>query len=322
MTTKKSIVIALGGNAILRPGEKGTFEEQLKNIEVACIQVAQLIVDGHQVVITHGNGPQVGNLLIQNEKCSQDIPPMPLDVCGAESQGLIGYMIQQTLKKILGKLDCHHEIVTLITQVVVDGRDNAFHNPTKPIGPFYSESYAKKIMNERNEKWIEDSGRGWRKVVPSPIPQRIVEAETIKRLIQDGVVVIASGGGGIPVVEESKGVYKGIEAVIDKDLAGMRLARDLNVDIFMILTDVSQVAINYGKHNQEWLDVLSLREAIEYQQQGQFKSGSMGPKVDACIQFVQRTKKIAIITSIDSVLEAIKGNSGTKIFYEPCSYDY
>ncbi len=321
MTTKKSMVIALGGNAILRPGEKGTFEEQLKNIEAACKQIAQLIIEGHQVVMTHGNGPHVGNLLIQNEKCSQDIPPMPLDVCGAESQGLIGYMIQQTLKKILGKLDCQHEVVTLITQVVVDREDNAFNNPTKPIGPFYSESDAKQIMRAKSESWAEDSGRGWRKLVPSPMPQRIVEADTIKRLIQDGVVVIASGGGGIPVIEESNGNYKGVEAVIDKDLAGMELAKDLDVDIFVILTEVSQVAINYGKHNQKWLDALSVNEAIEYQKQGQFESGSMGPKVDACIQFVQKTKKTAIIASIDSVLDAINENSGTRIFYEACRED-
>lgn len=319
MTTKKSIVIALGGNAILQPGEKGTFEEQIKNIEVACRQIAKLIIEGHKIVITHGNGPQVGNLLTQNERCSQDVPPMPLDVCGAESQGLIGYMIQQTLKRILSEQNCSYEIVTLITQVVVDEQDSAFCNPTKPIGLFFSEHHAKTIMNQKGERWMEDSGRGWRKVVPSPLPKRIVEADAIKKLIQDGVVVIASGGGGIPVIEKSEGNYRGVEAVIDKDLAGERLAVDLDVDIFMILTEVPKVAINFGRVNQQWLDLLTVDEAIEYQQQGHFQSGSMEPKVRACIQFVQKTKKTAIITSLDKVLEAIKGHCGTKIIYNSCN---
>lgn len=312
---KKSVLIALGGNAILQAGQRGTFEEQQQNIEIACRQIVEVIKAGYKVILTHGNGPQIGNLLIQNENCAELIPPMPLDVCGAQSQGFIGYMIQQVLGKVLRENNCQHEVATIITQVVVDRVDPAFKNPTKPIGGFFSEDYARKMMIEKSELWVEDAGRGWRKIVPSPQPQKIVETKIIEKLINDDVIVIASGGGGIPVIEEKVGIYKGIEAVIDKDLSGQSMAVDLNVDIFMILTDVAQVALNFGKPNQKWLESISQKEAYHYQHEGHFQSGSMGPKMNACIQFVEQTQKVAIITSIGKAMEAIQGTAGTKIVY-------
>lgn len=309
---KKKIVIALGGNAILQPGQKGTYEEQLLNIEIACRQIVELVKKGFQIVITHGNGPQVGNILIQNEEGSGQVPKMPLYVCGAESQGMIGYMIQQSLKKALVQNGYNNEVVTVITQVAVDKNDPAFRNPSKPVGPFYSEEKAKAEI-ARGESWIDDAGRGWRKVVPSPEPKMIVEAGVIKKLVNEGVVVIASGGGGIPVIEESKDTYIGVDAVIDKDLAGQRLAVDIGADTFVILTDVSGVAINYKKENETWLGDITLEEVYRYEVEGHFKKGSMGPKVKACAKFVEITKKPAIISSLDKLVDAIEDKAGTKI---------
>ncbi|NLP44592.1 MAG: carbamate kinase [Peptococcaceae bacterium] len=307
----EKIVIALGGNAILQPGQRGTYEEQLKNVERACEQIAELVVKGFNIVLTHGNGPQVGNILIQNEQGAKLVPSMPLDVCGAQSQGMIGYMLQRTLKKALANMGCKAEIATIITQVVVDRQDPSFGNPSKPVGPFYNEETAKAKM-AAGESWIEDANRGWRKVVPSPEPQKIVEAEVIKKLIEAGVLVIASGGGGIPVVEESDGVYRGVEAVIDKDLAGQRLATEIGADMFIILTDVPGVAINYRKENESWLRAVSLEEIRRYEAEGHFKKGSMNPKVKACLRFAELTNKPAVIASLDKLLEAIEGKSGTR----------
>jgi carbamate kinase len=309
---KKKVVIALGGNAILQPGQKGTYEEQIANVEVACQQIVELIKKGFQIVITHGNGPQVGNILIQNEEGAKLVPKMPLDVCGAQSQGMIGYMIQQTLRKILIQKGYNSEIVTVITQVVVDKHDPSFQNPSKPVGPFYNEEKAKAEI-AKGESWIEDAGRGWRKVVPSPEPKTIVEANIIKQLAQVGAIVIASGGGGIPVVETKNNVYTGVEAVIDKDLAGERLAVDVGADMFVILTDVSGVALNYRKDNETWLRNITLDEVNLYEAEGHFKKGSMGPKVKACKKFVEATNKPAIISSLDKLVEAVEDKAGTRI---------
>lgn len=308
----KTIVIALGGNAILQPGQNGTVDEQMENVDSTAEQVAELIAQGHRVVITHGNGPQVGALLIQQEAGRDRVPPMPLDVCGAESQGQIGYMLQQSIGKMLALRSIQRPVATVITQMVVDPNDPAFANPTKPVGPFYSAAYAEQRMKETGEKWIEDAGRGWRRVVPSPDPIRIVEQDAILSLVRTGAIVIANGGGGIPVIEKG-GLYKGVEAVIDKDLGGECLARDVGADVLLILTDVAHVALHYKTPHQVDLHTVQLDDLIRYQQEGHFKAGSMGPKVEACRRFVERGGEAAIIAQLDKAVEAIHGNAGTRI---------
>ncbi|NPV69169.1 MAG: carbamate kinase [Firmicutes bacterium] len=312
MSHGKTVVVALGGNAILQPGQKGTYAEQLENVRKTCEQVAAMMKDGCRVVITHGNGPQVGNILIQNEAGSGQVPAMPLDVCGAESQGLIGYMIQQSMTNILRGEGVNVPVVTVVTQMVVSRSDPAFAKPTKPVGPFYTEERARAAMREKGETWIEDAGRGWRKVVPSPDPIRIVERDVILSLVNSGAVVIANGGGGIPVVDEG-GRLVGVEAVIDKDLGGQRLAADIGADVFLILTDVPKVALNFRKPDQANLDLVTLDEVVRYQQEGHFKAGSMGPKVEACRRFVAGGGSIAIISSLDTAVEALKGKAGTRV---------
>ena len=308
----KTIVIALGGNAILQPGQNGTVDEQMENVDSTAEQVAELIAQGHRVVITHGNGPQVGALLIQQEAGRDRVPPMPLDVCGAESQGQIGYMLQQSIGKMLARRSIPRPVATVITQMVVDPNDPAFANPTKPVGPFYSAYYAEQRMKETGEKWIEDAGRGWRRVVPSPDPIRIVEQDAILSLVRTGAIVIANGGGGIPVIEKG-GLYKGVEAVIDKDLGGECLARDVGADVLLILTDVAHVALHYKTPHQVDLHTVQLDDLIRYQQEGHFNAGSMGPKVEACRRFVERGGEAAIIAQLDKAVEAIHGNAGTRI---------
>lgn len=309
----KTIVVALGGNAILQPKQKGTAPEQMANVHLTCQQIAKMIEQGYEVVITHGNGPQVGNILIQNAAAADKVPAMPMDICGAESQGLIGYMIQQNLGNLLREKGINRPVVTVVTQVVVDKNDKAFQNPTKPIGPFYSEEQAKKIMAETGFTMKEDAGRGWRRVVPSPDPKAIFEKEAIRRLIDAGCIVTASGGGGIPVVVKEDGKLMGVEAVIDKDLAGERLAEDVEADLFMILTDVPYVAIHYGTPEQKNLTRMTVAEARAYQKEGHFKAGSMGPKVEAAVRFVEARGSKAIITSLDNALEALEGKAGTVI---------
>jgi carbamate kinase len=306
----KTIVVALGGNAILQPKQKGTFEEQKNNIEKTCFHIAKLIKDGHKVIITHGNGPQVGNILVRHMETRAKVPPMPLYVCGAESQGMLGYMISQSLSNILKREGIDKQVCTIITQVVVDKNDPAFQNPTKPVGGFVTEQEAQEIMKATGDKWIEDSGRGWRKVVFSPKPKKIVELPVIKALVSQGTVVIASGGGGIPVFEE-EGVLKGVEAVIDKDSAGSLLAQQLGADMLMILTDVPQVAINFGTPEQKNLDVLTIEEAKKHLEEGHFGTGSMGPKVEAAIAFTEMGGN-AVIASLEELEEAVQGTAGTR----------
>ena len=313
MAQKGTIVVALGGNAILQPGQKGTDKEQIKNVYKTCVQIAAMIKEGYKVVITHGNGPQVGNILIQNGAGADKVPAMPLDICGAMSQGQVGYMMQQQLKNILQDMGIKIPVLTVVTQMIVDKNDPAFQKPTKPVGPFYSGEYAENAMKEKGEHWIEDAGRGWRKVVPSPNPIRIVEIDAILDLINRGCIVIANGGGGIPVVEEND-KYIGIEAVIDKDFGGERLAFNIKADTFMILTDVPKVYLNYNRPNQSELGGVTVEEIETYQKEGHFKAGSMGPKVEACRRFVVNGGKTAIITSLDTALEALRGNAGTRIY--------
>ena len=309
---KQLVVVALGGNAILRPGQKGTIDEQLVNVRTACGHLAALLAKGYRIVLTHGNGPQVGNILIQNS-ATDAVPAMPMYVCGAESQGMIGYMIQQELYNELCKQGLgDYRVASVVTQDVVSPDDPAFQHPSKPVGPFYSEEHARKRIAQ-GEVWVEDSGRGWRKVVPSPNPLEIVELNVIRQLAMDHSTVICNGGGGIPVIRQADGTLQGVEAVIDKDLGGQRLATGLGADVFMILTDVPAVAIDYGKPTQKWLSRLTVQEARKYLDEGQFKKGSMGPKVEACCRFVESGGKSAIIGSLNEAQDALNGKAGTNI---------
>jgi len=311
---KKVTVIALGGNAILQPGQRGTFAEQMKNVETTCQQLAQMVESGkYKIIITHGNGPQVGNILLQNETAKDVAAPMPLYVCGAESQGLIGYMMQQTLHNLLvDKGKGGIPIATVVTQVVVDKNDQAFQNPTKPVGPFYSEEEAKKLESEKGYHIKEDAGRGWRRVVPSPDPIEIFEKEAVRQLVDARSIVIASGGGGIPVLKEEEKLV-GVDAVIDKDLAGERLAVDVEAKIFLVLTDVDQVKLNYKTPQEKGLSHITLEEAKKYHAEGHFAKGSMEPKVRAAIRFIEAGGERAVITSLDKAVAALDGKAGTTI---------
>lgn len=306
------LTIALGGNAILKPNQKGRAEEQFNNVYESCKQIVKLAKEGNEIIITHGNGPQVGNILLQ-QSSAENVPELPLDFCGAQTQGFIGYMIQNSLFNIFKKNDLKFKSTSIVTQVLVDQNDSAFENPSKPVGPFFNKNYAKKREKENGEKWIEDSGRGWRRVVPSPTPKKIIEKNIINNLIREDRIVIAAGGGGVPVVQDN-GDYKGVEAVIDKDHAGCMLAEDTNSDIFLILTDIDNVMINYGSVNEEKINKTNIKSMNKYLKNGQFAEGSMKPKVEAAIKFVKEKKnRKAIITSLDKVEEAIKGKAGTVI---------
>lgn len=307
-----TIVIALGGNAIIREGEKGTIKEQYDHIKESCIYIAGLIEEGYKVIITHGNGPQIGNILIQNEAGKDLVPTIPIDVGVAETQGQLGYMIKQTLINTLREMRIDRPVVCLLSQVVVDDQDVAFQNPTKPIGPFYNEKEAEVLKNEKGYKMIEDSGRGFRRVVPSPKPTNIIEQTTIKQIVESGSIVITVGGGGIPVSEKD-GIITGVEAVIDKDYASSLLASQIGAKHLVILTGVPQVAINFGKANQQFLAKLNVQEAKGYDKEGQFAPGSMGPKIGAAIDYLERGGEKVIITSMDLLKDAMEGKAGTSI---------
>lgn len=313
-TDKKVTVIALGGNAILQPGQRGTFSEQMENVETTCKQLTEMVLSGkYKLVVTHGNGPQVGNILLQNETAKDVAAPMPLYVCGAQSQGLIGYMISQSLHNLLeevGRGDI--PLATVVTQVVVDEDDQAFENPSKPVGPFYSEQEAKELEDDKGYHVREDASRGWRRVVPSPDPIEIFEKEAIRQLIDARSIVIASGGGGIPVIKKN-GKLQGVDAVIDKDLAGERLAVDVQAEIFLVLTDVEQVKLNYKTPQEKGLSHVTLKEAKRYHAEGHFARGSMEPKIRAAIRFIESGGQRAIITSLDRATDALEGKAGTTI---------
>ena len=309
------VLIALGGNAILQRGQQGLASEQRANVQKTVDQIVRMIKAGHEVVVTHGNGPQVGAILIQNELGSTSVPAMPMDICGAESQGLIGYMFCQSFHNTLAREGLTgREPVCLVTQVEVDPEDPAFAHPTKPVGPFYTEEAAKKRMDATGEKWINDAGRGWRRVVPSPDPKAIVEKDVVNFLLEKGFTLIASGGGGIPVIRHPDGLYEGVEAVIDKDLAGELLAASIKADLLMILTDVPQVAVNYGTPQQQWLGRLTLAEMEAFEKEGHFKAGSMGPKVKAILRFVRSGGERGVIANLEEALEALEGTAGTQIY--------
>jgi len=310
----KKIVVALGGNALQADGKEATAESQLKVIKETAVHLADLIEEGYEVVIVHGNGPQVGRIVIQNEYSSEVTPAMPFDVCGAMSQGMIGYHIQQALREELMKKGINKPVVSLITQVVVDKDDPAFENPTKPIGPFYEKDIAERLQNEKNYVMVEDAGRGYRRVVASPKPKKIVELRSIKTLIDNDTVVITVGGGGVPVIELEDKSLMGVAAVIDKDFASEKLAEDIDADELIILTAVDKVAINYGKPNQVNLDKLTVEDAKRYVKEGHFANGSMLPKVEAALRFAESKKgRKAIIASLDKAKLALRGEGGTTI---------
>ncbi len=314
----KRVVIALGGNAILQRGQKGSYEEQMGNVMKTAGQIVDIILKGdYEVVITHGNGPQVGALLLHMDagQSVHGIPAQPMDVAGAMTQGQIGYMIQQAIVNELRRRGIEKPVATIVTQTLVDKNDPAFQHPSKPVGPFYDEETAKKLAREKGWMVIEDSGRGWRRVVPSPDPKGHVEAPVIVNLMEKGFIVIASGGGGVPVIEED-GQLKGVEAVIDKDLAGERLAEEVKADVFMILTDVNGAAVNFGKPNEKWLGEVTAGELRRYYEEGHFRKGSMGPKVLAAIRFVEWGGERAVIAALDRAVDALEGKTGTQVFRE------
>jgi len=309
----KVIVVALGGNAIKRPEDRGTIEEQLDAVSKTCDELVKMIREGYKIVITHGNGPQVGALLIQNEEAKEKVPQMPLDVCGAESQAFIGYMLQQTLRNKLKETGISKEIATVVTQVKVDPHDPAFEKPTKPVGPFYTEKQAQKLRSEKGYVIRKIEKNRYRRVVPSPKPKSIVEIRAIQRLVEADAIVIASGGGGVPVVERDKGTLQGVEAVIDKDLAGEILAREIKADIILFLTNVQGVAINYGKPGQRFLHRITVEEAKRYLTEGEFPPGTMGPKIEAAIRFLESGGEKAIVSSLEDAFQALEGRAATTI---------
>lgn len=308
------VLVALGGNAILQRGQQGLASEQRANVQKTVDQIVRMIKAGHEVIVTHGNGPQVGAILIQNEMGSTSVPAMPMDICGAESQGLIGYMFCESFSNTLAREGVTgREPLCLVTRVEVDPKDPAFAHPTKPVGPFSTEEAAKKRTEASGETWISDAGRGWRRVVPSPDPIAIVEKDVINLLLEKGFTLIASGGGGIPVIRHPDGRYEGVEAVIDKDLAGELLAASVKADLLMILTDVPQVAVHYGTPEQQWLGRITLAEMETLEQEGHFKAGSMGPKVKAILRFVRSGGERGVIASLEEALEALEGTAGTQV---------
>ena len=302
------ILIALGGNAILNPS-KGNPIEQQRLIDDTCREIAAIIQKGHDVILTHGNGPQIGNILAMQEECGL-VYPQPLDICGAQTQGMLGYSIQRSLGNMLMEIGIEKQVITLLTQVIVDAACSSFENPTKPIGLYYPESRGHMMM-AGGIRMIHDK-KGYRRVVPSPPPLEIVEEDVVRKLVSDGVIVIAGGGGGIPVIRK-KGILSGIEAVIDKDLTGSLMARVAGASTFLILTDVDKVSLNYGKEDQIELDEMNVKEAEKYMKEGHFGKGSMEPKVLASIKFLKSGGETAIISSLDKALPALQGAAGTRI---------
>jgi carbamate kinase len=310
------IVIALGGNALLQRGQKGTFDDQYRNVKKTVSKIADLIEGGYKVVLTHGNGPQVGATLLRHEAAKNIVPPLPLDACGAESQGLIGYIIQQGLGNELKSRGIEKCVVTVITRVIVDKHDEAFQHPTKPIGPFYSKDEASKILQARPDLVIkEDSGRGFRRVVPSPDPKIIAESSAIRALVEAGFIVVSTGGGGIPIIEEDNQAV-GVEAVIDKDLGAARLATLIGANILVILTDVPGAFTKYGTPKQEIIREVTPSKLKSLMKEGQFKEGSMAPKIEAAVRFVENGGERAIIAELDGLKEALDGKTGTHVMPE------
>jgi carbamate kinase len=316
--SKKIAVVAIGGNSLIKDEKHRSVEDQYMAAKETTFHIADMIEAGWEVAIGHGNGPQVGFILRRSEIAArvEGMHEIPLDVCGADSQGAIGYALQQTLQNELYKRNIKKNVATVITQVLVDRNDGAFQNPSKPIGGFMDQLEAKRRQSDMGWSVVEDAGRGWRRVVASPLPKEVVELETVKALIHAGVVVITVGGGGIPVIDIGNGEYKGIAAVIDKDYASSLLAQQINADLFLISTAVEQVAINFGKPNEKWLDRMTLAEAKQYLAEGtHFAKGSMAPKVQAIIWYLENGGKEALITSPEKIGKALCGETGTWVVH-------
>jgi carbamate kinase len=309
----KSLLLAFGGNVLTDENDKGTQVEQVLKAENLAKLLVSLIEKGFNLLIVHGNGPQVGNILIQSEEASTKVPPLPLDVCVAESQGSIGYILERALRNRLLEKKIKKDVCTVITDVIVDKNDPMLKKPTKPIGPFYTVFRAQELM--ATKKWMmkEDAGRGYRRLVASPYPKSVVQIDLIKSLVKSEAVVIAGGGGGIPVYTDEKGYYKGIEAVIDKDFTAAVIGKEVGVDELIILTNVEIVYLNYGTKKQRALKELKVLEAEKYFSEGHFPPGSMGPKIQASINFVKSTGKRAMITSLEKIGDALESKTGTLI---------
>jgi len=309
---RKIAVVAVGGNALIRDPKKTGLEDQFESVRLTVPYIVDLIEAGYSVAVTHGNGPQVGFLLRKNEISAREVPPAPLDYIGSNTQGSIGYMFETSLYNEFRRRGMPNRAVALVTETVVDAKDPAFQNPTKPIGSFMDEATAR--MRREQDGWtvVEDSGRGWRRVVPSPKPKRIIQESIIRELLEQGETVIAVGGGGVPVAEAEDGTISGLEAVIDKDLASSVLASSIGADLFLISTEVEKVALDFTKPTRRWLDQLTIAEAEHYLAEGQFGKGSMEPKVKAVIDYLKNGGKEAIITNSENMSRALRGESGTR----------
>lgn len=315
MNQKPRIVIALGGNALQSKDSEPTAEAQLEVVRQTCEEIAEISCRGYEMALVHGNGPQVGRILLASETAKDVVPPMPFDVCGAMSQGYIGYHLQQALRYALNRRNRSVPVVSITTQMVVERDDPAFRNPSKPIGPFCTEEEAKALEKSKGYTMKEDAGRGWRRVVPSPLPRRIVEIDAVRNLWDD-TIVVTCGGGGIPVAENPDGSLAGVAAVIDKDFAAELLAEQVSADVLLILTEVEKVAIRFGKPDQENLSHMTLEDAARYVEEGHFAAGSMLPKVLAAMKFVRANPdKRAIISSLDKAIPALAGETGTQITF-------
>ncbi len=311
---ERRVVVALGGNAAYPPTIKGTAEEQLELMAGVCKHFVSIIRAGYKLILTHGNGPVVGNILYRMAQTAREIPPMPMDVCVSHSQGGLGYMLQQSLSNVLHDEGVSATVSAVITEVEVDLKDPAFTHPTKPVGRFFTEQQAKDIGSETGWDFVEDSGRGWRRVVPSPRPLRILDLPTVLALLNAGVIPITCGGGGIPVVRTAEGRFKGVPAVIDKDLTSAMLAAELGAGALIMLTGVERVALDFGKPTQRELTHMSVAEAKRHLAGGQFPPGSMGPKIDAALTYLEREPAgKVVITSLEHAFDALEGRSGTTI---------
>ncbi len=311
----KTAVVAFGGNALMGEDGNSTYAEQIIKTDIMCNKLLSLFNMGYRILITHGNGPQVGNFLMQQECLAENVPPMPLDACNAMTQGQIGYMIEQKLRNTFTRNNIKKPIIVFITQVVVSKDDPAFNNPTKFIGPFFNKEQSDKLSREEGWLMKEDSGRGYRRIVASPRPIDIIEKEEIAEMAHKDFVVIACGGGGIPVIRDEKGCLKGVSAVIDKDFAAEKIGNFIGAELLLLITPVDRVAINFGTPEQKNLSKITLEEAERYFSEGHFAPGSMGPKIEAAIQFLRSGGKKAIITSLDCIESAIKGEAGTEIIH-------
>lgn len=310
--SRKVAVVAVGGNSLIKDAQHQTVPDQWDAARETGKHIARMIAQGWDVVLTHGNGPQVGFILRRSELAAHELHEVPLDSCVADTQGAIGYMFQQVLMNEFRRMNMYKPVATVVTQVLVDRNDPAFQNPTKPIGSFMDEATARR---RQEEGWhvIEDAGRGWRRVVASPKPLEILEQDVIKTMVDAGIIVIAVGGGGIPVIRNEQGDLQGIAAVIDKDLASALLARNIRADLFLISTAVEKVALNFGQPNQVWLDHMTLAEAKAYMAEGHFKKGSMLPKIQAIIEYLEHGGKEALITNPENIERALAGETGTRI---------